>query len=1511
MSERDDWRFGPEIRHSEQLAHDRFRSHRSAPFVRPEDREDHYRQIEEATGFPALRGVAYTALLAAGAYIGLKHFPSKHVQMATRSMRDKVEKFLRRKGRGYWADRIRNQYGKGTLAEARAGIARPGGILDPDLAQDVTTAQRIFSAREGYVGNQEAALSALLEQYAGRHPFQAPMPTTYPQQISDLVNLPGFRHTASRMGINAQVAAGQLARAATHPPPFSIGRAIKEIAGGIRFPFTEWKPFELLLPTELIGRGPTLGLLAPETLASVRGGARMTTGRGRVTTGAMFAGGMLFPIERLKLGRTFFNLITGVPEEGGMRLGLRRSGMGAGAVARMGLTTARPLSAILEEAPELGLPLGPGQGILDVFKMPGMTFWNKLQRAALEMGERFGIGPQYAGPRGQPLGGRIGQLARMFRAKAVAERIKYIDAEQQVLGRTPEGELLWRTAGLFGLAKAGPVKSHKDLGWMERTLLWMGHEPTRLTRRIERGRIIHERQAVAKFLDAAGQELHKRPPVSRMSALRGDYYAFKSGRQGLSDWVNYQLNRPMWLLNEMTGLGLRPGKGPLESMWRIGTRVALPAYFGWQMMQYAEYKSRKQFGYGPISGPLKLYTEGRVASQSVLDAAGITRKAQEIEEQFPGAIDSPFAKAAGLLLGPIGGASLGKMTGMRRGGSIGLATGLAVGLYNAAGATTPADELREMYEGEREVPVRADRWWVLGRQPFSGSRIKYYKKHWFAEMMSDYRDVALYGRRKEAWRGSYLPVPENWFLLKNIADPYYLENIHHYDRPYPVTTPLFEDVPLVGPALSATVGRLIKPSRRRDIRPPGAEGLDYDVLRGQGDAAVLGMGQIDFERPVPPTKITMAQLTGETIHRLFDWTGMPGFMAGAIKEQITGRPGWFEQATLLAASGDIASSERAFYEKNIGGLLGGTELLRRFIPRRRRYATYNPIENIAPEWLPGSSSVFPGDRRGYIDFHQGDPYTLLEKGEARLPGPGYEELYGLHSGKAGVYDEFDRFKVLADVAPFSDAFKSYKQAVQRKIEGGQYDRMTTKQYYRALDNLQRREESRVSPYGLRYQSGAFAEDMMTVAQVLSPTTFTAAEMPGVTFKLAGVKDRVPDMDATQLDAYGRLGSRLSALMGQQVHMTWGGAGVQTPAIVEGLNEAAIGAGLEEDRLSGLGYQAKYGQGGIKGTWEAVSHLQLPAFMDYPRVKWLGVRSPVEEYEQFQAYGTANTGWSKPFENYILPWWHSTVGTHPAQVQRARQITDYVDHVKYLRNRRMAMMARSQGEHLMATQYNREAGQTMVGLRAGTQNFFRDIYAALPPAERPYFNAFAGTTSEQEQERIIKAVPDYMRPIYMGMWKRKTPDATFDSPLLRSYEQAARNAIQSPDVATAEFFADQGMPAKDWLGWHPGVDVDAIRVRMADRAAVDIHQLGLWEDQAIRSREQYPYLEPIRLRTGLDWERRDLIEEHASRMGYENPSTDVTIDDEERIRIKIKKKRSWLYRNFFDPFAASAHAGGLW
>ena len=88
----------------------------------------------------------------------------------------------------------------------------------------------------------------------------------------------------------------------------------------------------------------------------------------------------------------------------------------------------------------------------------------------------------------------------------------------------------------------------------------------------------------------------------------------------------------------------------------------------------------------------------------------------------------------------------------------------------------------------------------------------------------------------------------------------------------------------------------------------------------------------------------------------------------------------------------------------------------------------NEIPNNAPSWLPGDDY--------YTNFHEGDPFIKVPEGYARLPGAGYEAL---HPELEGVdpedYPDINKLSILADVAPYSREYNTFRQIVGKQAQG--------------------------------------------------------------------------------------------------------------------------------------------------------------------------------------------------------------------------------------------------------------------------------------------------------------------------------------------------------------------------------------------------------------------------------------------------------------------------------------------
>ena len=222
---------------------------------------------------------------------------------------------------------------------------------------------------------------------------------------------------------------------------------------------------------------------------------------------------------------------------------------------------------------------------------------------------------------------------------------------------------------------------------------------------------------------------------------------------------------------------------------------------------------------------------------------------------------------------------------------IGMLAGLALMvpfIPGMIGSRKTKDELQAIYSGEEPVEVRAGRWWDMGTTPFEGGRIKELRPHKTVLWKTQAEKKALYGSEEEYWAHNPILHPLRW-----LKDPYYLEKKHYEDRPYPITSPAFTNVPLIGPILAATIGQLVKPVRRMHpewdntdynlgstrLEPRGPyvdsklEGMVKDKLANKGykvrTQEVVGDYRLDFAVENPDGKKIAIEADGASYHK--DW----------------------------------------------------------------------------------------------------------------------------------------------------------------------------------------------------------------------------------------------------------------------------------------------------------------------------------------------------------------------------------------------------------------------------------------------------------------------------------------------------------------------------------------------------------------------------------------------------------------------------------------------------------------
>lgn len=336
------------------------------------------------------------------------------------------------------------------------------------------------------------------------------------------------------------------------------------------------------------------------------------------------------------------------------------------------------------------------------------------------------------------------------------------------------------------------------------------------------------------------------------------------------------------------------------------------------------------------------------------------------------------------------------------------------------GTTTTPEQLKEEFMGDRLVPIHKGRWWELGRTPYEGNDIEGYRPSWYAELTREYESKATYGE--------YYDKPLTR-AFKTLMDPYWVEKMHYWDRPYPITGSKTSGFGPLGTLYDMTIGSLLKPPMymHKDEWMSGGEQLTIEGSRDLPAYELGGRGPAPAQNPY-----SMGYAAGDFANKMMGAIGLPGFFMSAAKKELTGTSAFGGGQEVLANASDIDSWQSWYYGREIGGGLTSTEALRRFVPGKKfEVPERNPLLNEMPSWIPQNAP---------IPYHLGDPYAKISQGVYRLPGAGFEAMHPeLRGLDAEDYPDLYKYQILSDIAPDSKEFQFYRQQVMAQAASGEID----------------------------------------------------------------------------------------------------------------------------------------------------------------------------------------------------------------------------------------------------------------------------------------------------------------------------------------------------------------------------------------------------------------------------------------------------------------------------------------
>jgi hypothetical protein len=359
-----------------------------------------------------------------------------------------------------------------------------------------------------------------------------------------------------------------------------------------------------------------------------------------------------------------------------------------------------------------------------------------------------------------------------------------------------------------------------------------------------------------------------------------------------------------------------------------------------------------------------------------------------------------------------------------------------------------------------------------------------------------------------------------------------------------------------------------------------------------------------------------------------NWLEPHGVYNWIVMDEIFGRDPYSGQMVMSRAD-QAYNKSNAFWESELGSLGASlSEIGRRFIRKDSGFLdTYNPIKNTMPDWLPG------GDY--FQNFQVGDAYSMIPHGEYRLPGEAYESLNELHPDETGSYGAFDKLKILADVAPWSDEYKFWRDYTTKYLEDEELRKQAAE--------IKRQASKRKQKYEFQeyiYKNAELEKMDVTVTRFLDDYTFLTEEFGDQPIRLAGVdvKPRAEGVLQQYVDEGDKITIGVDVDPTQRINNdTYSTMKAVVFRGIESLNRHIIERGeMKESQtdLSPTGVWARFSPSEIASgaRWESIAHHESAL-----NTKFLQVRTALEEYERDQIYGKDWATWENfGISDYLVP-----------------------------------------------------------------------------------------------------------------------------------------------------------------------------------------------------------------------------------------------------------------------------------
>ncbi len=395
----------------------------------------------------------------------------------------------------------------------------------------------------------------------------------------------------------------------------------------------------------------------------------------------------------------------------------------------------------------------------------------------------------------------------------------------------------------------------------------------------------------------------------------------------------------------------------------------------------------------------------------------------------------------------------------------------------------------------------------------------------------------------------------------------------------------------------------------------------YNNLINQYNTRMSDYYESKYTHELVDKNIAMDHLR-DAKHSIKQLSGIYGFLGDTAfgSDEFTFR---YENA------GSYMSFTKGFWDAGIGGLGGGPmEIARRFFPSSdKSRVDYNPLRNNVADWLPDYLQV-------------GNPFNKLTKGEMRLPGKGYESLNELHPDEYATdgYGSFDRFKILADVAPNSQEYKIWHNIVKHNTTDPEL-----LEEMKEIEARTKRMRGAHEFYEYQYLHTNTEYETGVVKEITSDGKVVLVNNQVLT--MAGIKFN--QNYGGELNDFISPGQKITYRTTDDVINDHEQGVIRNAAIFSGtenINKKLMDMGVaDRDHMdtSSIGQLATVTakQEFWGGVQEFIAHARIPIFHN----KLMHIETALESYRSEQVYGANFQTWDHPIEGFVKPMLSETMG----------------------------------------------------------------------------------------------------------------------------------------------------------------------------------------------------------------------------------------------------------------------------